>query len=409
MSFSVLADTVAIYVNDNLVPKGIIQSVSVETALDKEDLITIVVLNPFVGTTGGEARSSALRFTEASAFITGQEVEVRFVQGGEEVSLARGFIQEWLPVFPQSGLPTLTIKAFGAGILMMDGTPSVNAQDARVFEEGLSLSDIVQTIASDYGFETDIEILFNLPERPLIKKAGLSDYNFVRGLANLVGHDFFIKWSQDRGRYVLTWKEGALDDGFSTSFVWGPDYRDGSGGLPLLSFEPSFAVNGTSTNVEVFYYDQDGGVWEKIVYPPKTDRSGTEESSELEWVGDPITGQNIKPTTIEEDLAEVGGSDTARGLRIKAGGLAVEVVPAQGLKTAEDAIKFAESWWRQRQKSLLLGKGRIWGSNKVRAGQVHELNGLGSGLSGDWFFSEVNHDYSEGVYTIDFICRKVIK
>lgn len=408
MSRSVLADTVLVYVNDNLVPKGLIESVSVETALDKEDMITLVVLNPFVGTAGGQTRTSQLRFSDATAFIAGQPIEVRFVQEGEELSLARGIIQEWLPVFPESGLPTITLKAFGAGVLMMDGTPTINAKDARVFEEGLSLSDIVDSIASDYGFESDVEMLFDLPERAIVKKAGMSDYQFVRGLANLVGHDFFIKWSQETKKFVLTWKEGALEDSFKTSFVWGPDYKNGTGGLPLLSFEPSFAVNGTSTNVEVFYYDQDGGVWEKIVHPPRQNKQGEEESSELQWVGDPITGEDVKPTSVEDDLAQVGGSDTARGLRIKVGGLAVEVVPAQGLKTAEDAIKFAESWFKQRQRSLLLGKGRIWGSNWVRAGQVHTLLGLGAGLSGDWYLTEVNHDYSGGVYSIDFVCRKVI-
>ena len=409
MAYSVLADSVSVYVNDNPLPSGIVQSVSVETALDKEDLITLTVLNPFTGTSNNQTRTSQLRFIDATAFATGQHLEVRFIQQGEEVSLARGIIQEWLPVFPESGLATLTLKAYGGGILMMDGTPSVNAHDARAFSENMTISEVVSQVVNDYGFEPDVEMLFEVPQRPILKKAGMTDYAFLKGLANLVGLDFFIKWDQSLGKFRVTWKEGALTDPFSLDMIWGPDYDKSSGrAIPLLSFEPSFAINGNPSNVEVYYYDQDGGIWERVIYPAREENKEGKGSNELEWQNSALTGENVAPTSMEQDIASATESNSARGLRIKAGGFSVEVVPNEGLRTAEDAVRFAEAWWKQRQRSLILGKGRIWGFNKIRAGQVHNLQGLGAGLSGEWFFSEVNHDYSEGVYTIDFVCRKVI-
>jgi hypothetical protein len=327
MAYSVLADSVSVYVNDNPLPSGIVQSVSVETALDKEDLITLTVLNPFTGTSNNQTRTSQLRFIDATAFATGQHLEVRFIQQGEEVSLARGIIQEWLPVFPESGLATLTLKAYGGGILMMDGTPSVNAHDARAFSENMTISEVVSQVVNDYGFEPDVEMLFEVPQRPILKKAGMTDYAFLKGLANLVGLDFFIKWDQSLGKFRVTWKEGALTDPFSLDMIWGPDYDKSSGrAIPLLSFEPSFAINGNPSNVEVYYYDQDGGIWERVIYPAREENKEGKGSNELEWQNSALTGENVAPTSMEQDIASATESNSARGLRIKAGGFSVEVV-----------------------------------------------------------------------------------
>lgn len=381
-----------------------VQSIQIEQSLHSEDLITIQMANP-IKDQPGKVRTSELIMTNSRAFMPGNLVKV-YLGFGNSVGdqfVAAGLIRKYMPRFPEQGMPTIEIKAFGAGCLMMDGSWDINAKGARSFPEDTALNTMVEDIAMEYGFARDgIEPTVARPAVETVKKAGMSDYDFCKGLANMLGFEFSVKWDDDAEEWVMYWRTPKAHRTFFREFTWGPDaVLDRSREL-LLSFEPQFAIQNASTDVEVFYYDRDTLTWEKVIYPPEDPEPQRGEAKpEFEWTGD--------AETADEQLARVGDSESARGLRIQADGIAVEVVPTQNFNSAEEAYAWAEGWWRARQQHLITGNGRVYGNSKMAPGQVHDFQGLGPGLSGLWYIIECTHNFdATSGYFVDFTARRVL-
>lgn len=375
-----------------------VSSVTVERSLDKADLITLTIMNPFKDAPG-QARTSELLWTNSMAWMPGNTIEVWFAYADAPPDVVyAGIIKKWMPHFPATGMPKLQIKAFDGSSLMMDGPI---ATDPRTFEEGTTISDMVLSVLADYGFNTDaVEEVTTAPAVTTIKKAGMSDYAFVRGLANIVGFEFYVSWDAEGKVWRAVFRKPLVNDMVKKRFVWGPDFEGTGGDGILLDFYPEFVTHAAATDVEVYYFDEDTRAWEKIIYPEEEpDRENNKP--EFEWKGDDeVADDHIR---LAEDYT------SARGLRIKAGGVAVEVVPSHGIRSAETAYNFARAWWETRQSLLIQGKGRIIGWPVLDAGQVHELGGIGKALEGDWYFAEVKHRYARGsTYTTEFVARKVI-
>lgn len=388
-----------------------INSVSVELALDKADLITLVVANPFQTYTGSP-QTSDLLWTNSMAWAPGNLIHVRMGYGDKASRVGSGIIRSWLPSFPKEGVPTILLKAFDASVLMIDGYGGINASGARRSGDGVTLTDMVTSVFQDYGFGlTNIDDVLTTASVETIKKAGMTDFAFVRGLANMVGFETFVKW--DGSQWQAFWRDPTkAAKGKKKKFTWGPDYALGGSASEegiLIEFHPEFNVQNVSTDVEVYYFDRDTKTWEQIVYPKKPEsddrgRGRRQKKAEFAWSGD--------TSTMETDLAAIGTADSARGLRIKAGDVSVEVIPQTGFRTAEEATDFAKAWWRARQNLLIQGRGTIVGDSEVAPGQTHHLSGLGPGLNGDWYFSEVVHRFSKGGgtgYITEFSARRVIE
>lgn len=404
MAFDDLAPKVGIVINDTEWGESALDYVSavqVDLALDKADLITLRVENPVLDVPG-QKRTSDLVFTNSLAFMPGNIIEVYFGYGGKaDTFCAAGIIKKWMPHFPRKGVPSITVKALDGSCLMMDGAGVINCMAARRFDTGTTISDMATIAVGDYGFGVaDMEFTDQEPAVVTIKKAGMNDYAFVRGLANLVGFEFFVDWSPDAKQWVAHWRAPLVDDANKRTFTWGPDFADiGEGGI-LLDFTPEFATQGAATDIEVYYFDRDSKTWEKVIYPEKEPDHGSEKAS-FRWSGD--------AATVEADLAEVSDASTGRGLMIKASGIAVEVVPNANFNSAEEAFKWAEAWWDARQSLLLQGRGSIIGYPELRPGQVHTFQGIGAGLNGDWYIHECQHIFKKGAaYECKFVARKVV-
>lgn len=376
---------------------------TVSLALDKADQITLQIANPIKDEVG-KARSSELVFTDSLAFMPGNVVEVFMGYGNKaDTFIAAGIVRKHMPVFPGSGMPTLTIQALDGSCVMMDGSDILNATAARVMAQsdtgGFTLSEMAKVVISEYGIGVDgVEDVDTEPAVPTVKKAGMSDYAFVKGIANLVGFEFYVYWDPDAGSWEARWQAPTPDDEYKSVFTWGPDFASAGEGGVLIEFAPEFAVQGASTDVELYYFDRDTKTWEQVVYPETQNEAGKQE---FEWAGD--------ETTVDADLAEASDPETGMGLRIKASGFSVEVVPTQNFGSQEEALAWAEAWWKARQSMLIQGRGRTIGFPNMRPGQVHTFNGLGAGLSGDWYIVEVEHQFKRGSgYICDFFARKVI-
>lgn len=97
------------------------------------------------------------------------------------------------PRFEFKGRNMIVIGGFGDGIEM------TRTAKRRVFEN-MTYAQIIERIASDYGYEPLIsEGLREVV--PSMTQAGISDYDFVREIADRTGMDFFI--SQERLYFMI--------------------------------------------------------------------------------------------------------------------------------------------------------------------------------------------------------------
>jgi phage protein D len=405
MAVSVLGPQIQIFISGIEAPiTEFVTSCTVDESNEASTLISMTVANPPVDTPG-QQRTSDLLFTDSMVFMPGNIVEVFIGYGAQDKEfIGAGIIQKWSPVFPETGMPTLNIKGFDGLKLMMDGDGErgINATAARRFERWWSMTDIALQIFTEYGFNTDnvvTDVEIATLSIPAQKKAGMSDYAFIRGIANTIGWEFFIRWDWAIRKWKVYFRPPIADDSGKRTFTWGPDYsRNGQVGGLLLEFSPTFAVSGTSTDIEVFYYDEGTQTWEKVIYPEKG--PDKEKKPSFKWQGD--------DTKVSADLQNVGDANSGRGLRIQAGGVSVEVVPETGFKSYEEAFQFAKNWWQARQDMLISGAGSTIGYPKMRPGQVHEFLGIGA-LNGDWYIAEVTHEFARGSgYRTRFQARKVI-
>lgn len=399
-SFQDILPEVSIKIEDTQIGDGtsdFIQSVQCELARDKSDLITMMIANP-IKDAPGKQRTSELLWTKSLAFMPGNILEVFMSYGDNEPELvAAGIMRKWLPQFPKDGVPGLMIKAFDGSVQMMDGTDEVVATDARSFSDGMAISDMVIEVLGDYDIDdTDVETVFTEPAIPTVKKAGMNDYVFVKGLANLVGFEFFVDWDIEDRFWKAHWRKPKIDDGDPKTFVWGPDFEEGVGKSILHEFYPSFSVQGKSTDVQAFYFDRDTHTWEEVIYPAKK----SDKKQKFKWKGD--------AATVEADLQALSNSETGRGLRISAGGTSVEVLPETGFRSADEALAFARAWWQKKQELLIQGTGSITGLPSLRPNQVHNLEGI-EPLSGPWNMPEVIHKYEQGSgYVCEILARKIV-
>jgi phage protein D len=401
MAFGDIKPEVSVRINGIQLGDGtsnFVHGVKVEQSVDKIDLLTLLIANP-IGDAPGKVRDSRLLWHDSVAFMPGNVVEVLFSYGDSSpVSVGAGIIKKWLPQFPRDGVPLLTLKCFNGASEMMNGTDETVASDARVFGRGVSISDMVRQVIADYDIDpVEIDDVDTEPAVATIKKAGMTDYNFVKGLANLVGYEFFVTWNSANSRWQAHWRKPKIDDSDPKTFVWGPDYQQGSGVGLLHEFFPRFTIEGQSTDVQAFYFDRDTLTWEEVIYPPPKE---SKKKQTFRWRGD--------KRSVASDLQAIGTAESAAGLRIAAGGTAVEVLPETGFKSAEEALAFARAWWQKKQELLIEGQGTITGLATLRPNQIHELQGIGS-LSGQWNFAEIEHNYRQGEgYTCKITARKVI-
>jgi phage protein D len=364
--------------------------VEVELTRDIADMISMTVINPFreasgLGELGGQQTGSFL-FLDDTTFQPGNRIDIFMGYADATEHIASGIIQRWMPNFPESGMPVLQLKAYDHSTLLMEGEGTMAGgawseltHDA-VVSELVKRYNINQLVADTAG------------EEPVtIKKHGMTDYAFVKGLANLHGYYFKVRFDVDSNEPIAYWGESATvfpssDTQYTFTYGAGDDST-------LLSFEPQFAIRDIPSKVEVLYFDPDTKTWEQV--PVEED----DETGELKYSGD---GSLPEEPTLEQILS-------SSAYRITAGGKSVEVVPERRFQSAEAAQRWAERWIRSRKDNFITATGRVIGLETLRPGQVHVIEGVGTQLSGEYEMTSVRHifDGSSG-YVCEFFAHKVL-
>lgn len=378
------APTFALVVNGTELKYGItqfVERVEYESCDGIADAARILCTNP------------DFMLSNAKVFQPGNEVDIYMGYRPSVKHIGRVIIKRVRPNWPQNAMPTMRIVGYTKDSKMMDNAPQKSKKESgkggRQYKEQ-KYSEAVMQKAEDpiYGFSPDID---PSPEAPttFIHKAGMTDYDFVRGLANLTGYYFWVDWDEGDGKWKLHFRDPATVDKLQDTKY---NFKYNLGDLSsLLSFAPEILLQDSSTKIQAQVKNPENGRILKAEFEEESNKA-----PDTEVQGDPEAELNADHTT-------------ASDVKLFLGEFSIEVVANRTFKTEAELILWAQQWFRRQRENFVLAQGRTIGTETLRARQTHAIEGVSSGLDGDYFFNKVKHIVSKGDgYVCDFWARKVV-
>ncbi|KKM76780.1 hypothetical protein LCGC14_1376680 [marine sediment metagenome] len=317
-------------------------------------------------------------------FQPGNEIAIAFGYGTDIQHVGRVMIRRVRYNFPQDGSPAFTVEGYTRDSLMMDDSPEKGAD--RIFANE-KLSGVVRKVAGrgKYGFSLDVDDTPDTAgERAQI--GGISDYQVVKGCANLSGFFFWVDGDAD-GTWRLHFKSPAkvFDSAQQPDLIF--NYNQGDDGI-LLSFQPEVLIQGAKTKLKVIFKD------------PQTSKIIEEDIDEGTEADDVLAVPSQTEKVEEEHKA-------GTSIKIVAKDFSFEIESKKRFKTAAEAKQWAAQWFRRHREGFITGKGVLMGTASLRARQIHTLKGLSKTLDGKWYFSRVRHIFSNtDGYRTEFDARK---
>lgn len=410
-----LAPFFALYVEDVYVEWDIsqyVQRVEFESAVDLVDLVQLTIANP--GFVFVEKENQPPDFTAHKVWQPGNHVDIYFGYGPLSAAIfaGRGIIAKHMPMFPEDGIPSLTIKGYDGSFLLMDESAKVTVarnkklsgsakKDVADRFEKKTHDQVVKGFASKYGMIADVDLSTKVDT--FIQRKGMSDFQLIKGLAALNSKDFWVDWDNTKKSWVLHWKNTNQKDKAIFTFEYGKG--DDS---TLLSFEAEFGLKDQNTEIQVMYFSKKTQQWEYISI------ADTEEGADLILKKGSGQRQTARKKGIKNkarrhrDLVN-DEIKSASAIRLVASGHSIDVVPDKNFKDAQEALEFARRWFQQRKNHFIIGRGKLKGIETLRARQSHNLQGIGKRLSGDYYFTHARHIFDESAgYDIDFVAHKIL-
>jgi phage protein D len=349
----------------------------------------------------GLADVARLRISNPDRVISDSKI----LQPGNEFSLFGGYAGQTLkhlgrvliirnvPNFPQDAEPTMAVVGYTKDCLMMDNEPKKSKD--RVYPDQ-NWHDIVAKKAKEYDFTPDID---EVPGKAVswvkgkgtkgpIQKAGMNDYEFVQGIANIKGFVFWVDGDKD-GKWTLHFKDPEKMKEQETKYLFKYDFYNNSS---LLSFTPELLIKGAKTNIAVVVKDDTTGTVIKATI--EEDNQDAPDMSAF-WAAESKMDKEYPSST---------------SIRLAFDSYSFDVVTSKKFKAEADVVSWATQWFRRMRQNFILSKGKIVGTEDLMARQIHGIDGVGIGYSGDYYFHKVRHifDNSAG-YMCDIGCRKVVE
>lgn len=349
-----------------------IESVEYESADGMADMARLVIQNP------------TLDLQDLKIFQPGNEMSIWLGYGTKELEhIGRVILRRTTWSFPRDGTPKINVSGYTFDAKMMDNSPEESKR--RRFVD-MTYADIVAEVAADYGFATlDIDDTEDEPGKRA-QVAGVSDYQVIKGAANITGYFFWVDGDED-GKWTIHFKSPAnvLDAVDQPDFLF--SYNNGDL-TTLFSFNPELLIQGTKTKLKVQFRD------------PKTQKTITEE------VEEDLEAPDIQAVGEASDANE-DEIENATSIKIFFQDFSFETETKKKFKTAGEAKRWAAQWFRRQREAFILGNGETIGVESLRARQIHTLDGIGDTLVGKWYFSRVKHILNAGSgYECKFDARK---
>jgi len=380
-----LAPLFSVDVQGQPVPSGItqlIQKVEYESCDGMADVARITAINP------------EFKITDAKVFQAGNEMDIWMGYGREGMKhIGRVVITKTRPTWPESGIPTIQVVGYTKDAFMADNAPTVKKPPPKKPPRGraykdMRYSDAVKKVAesSEYNFDTDID---ETPETPttFIQKVGLSDYDFVKGLANVTGFMFWVEYNIGSSRWTLFFKNPNTYELQDKEYTFRYDYGDDS---TLLSFTPELNIRGFQT---------------KITAQIKVPGTGKMMTVEVEEESDKAPDMDAT-SQLTEDLK--GDFTTASDVKLYFQDFCFDVIANLRIVSEAELKHWVKQWYRRQRENFIMATGKVIGIEELEARQVHTIEGVEGGYDGKYYFSRVKHIIDEGGYACEFNARKVV-
>lgn len=415
-----------IAVQGSQVPAGIrqlVERVEYESSDGMADVMKVVFRDPRYIPPKGLTAKGPLRGLGAGGSGSGSQLSIRDIkvfQPGNEMSLWLGYgtslrhvgrvvIRKVRPNFPRDDIPSVEVIGYTKDSAMMDNAPQPpkekppkgkkkkKGETGRAFKN-TTFADAVRQRASNYDF------VLNVDDTPDVKsphsffqKTGLTDYDFIKGIANITGYFFWVD-GDEHGAWTLHFRNPAkLKKKVLQDKVYTFKY-DQHNLSSLLDFEPEFALQGATTKLQARVKDPVTG---KIF-----DATFEEENEETP---DPLA---VVPDDIELDIEGNvlrGEYKTASSVKLFINDYSFQARTNRRFKNEAELIAWARQWYRRHRENFILSSGTIIGIENVMARQIHRIEGIGMGLDGEYFFSNVSHQLSNtSGYELHCTMRKVV-
>lgn len=361
---------------------------------------------------GGGGSGSQLSLRDIKVFQPGNEMSLWLGYGSSLTHVGRVIIRKVRPNFPRDDIPTVEVIGYTKDSAMMDNAPQPpkekppkgkkkkKGETGRAFKN-TTFADAVKLRAADYGFSGDSADVDPTPDarspHNFFQKNGLTDYDFIKGLSNITGYYFWVD-ADEHGRWTLHFKDPAtLAKKILQTKVYTFRYDQGDIGS-LLDFEAELALQGATTKLQARVKDARTG---KLF-----DATFEEENEETP---DPLA---VVPDDIELDVEGnllEGEYKTASAVKLFIGDYSFQVRANRRFRSEAELIQWARQWYRRHRENFVLSKGTIVGVEHVMARQRHFISGIGMGLDGEYFFTNVTHKLGrDSGYQMECTMRKIV-
>lgn len=399
MAYDLTAPAFEVYIEDTLLMSDIaedIVSLEFEHTLLAATMLTLTINN------------ADQKYTDLTTFSPGNETEIHLGYGLDVGPVGRGEIVRHLPSYPQDGVPTLQIKAYDRSHRMMAqelaiaGGGSKRPQKKAV-ESGVTfigdLGTIVSVLLQKHGIAPAVDAaLYTIKPGVFAQRKGMTDYQVVRALANIYNADFVVEWDFVNKFWLgkFTKSRGLLQtERYTFTYAQGNDSN-------ILSCDLDFGLPQSPTELQVWHFEENTKTW--IPLSVEEAVPGKPEDFDPSTVA---AGGALGPgATIASTAGEIKSMSR---FKLAAQGHAF-VVNTQKFRDPAAALSFLQGWYQRYKDAFVIAQVRVPGVPTLRAGQTHEMVGLGNRYDGKYYISNVKHqmDASAG-YVCEFTGHKVIE
>jgi len=377
-------------VEDQIIPVGVsqfVEQVIYESAEGAVDMMKVSLNDP-------EKTISKLKL-----FLPGNELSLKIGYGPSAsnlVHIGRAVIVNVRPTFPLGELPSLEVTAYTKDHFMMDvrpdpdPPPNSRPKSGKPREKKINWTDtpvelIVGAIGAGHGLTADVDPV-DLPKGRVYQPLKMSNYDFIKGLANITGFYFWVDCDEN-GEWFLHFKDpekyvAEQKKMYTFKYAMGNEST-------LLTFDPEMVFKGHYTKIQAQTKTASG----KVLKSTKV------EETEHEWSTKPID-----PT--EEAEGEIG---TAQEITLFIGEYSFKAIHKGEIQDEATLDKWLEQWWKRHREDFVIGSGQVVGLESLRARQIHRLVGLVDLYDGEWLFTNVRQIFDTGPgYTCEIVGRKLV-
>jgi phage protein D len=368
--------------------------------------------------TGGGGVGSHLSLRDVRVFQPGNEMTLALGYGTSLKHVGRVVIRKVRPNFPRDDIPTVEVIGYTKDSAMMDNAPQgpktpnspiyakpetsrrrprrgghkkKAARLDRMFKNA-TFADAVRQRGLAYNFELKVDDTHDA-KHTFVQKVGLTDYDFVKGLSNITGFFFWVD-GDETGKWTLHFRDPAkVERKELQEKVYTFKYDHGNLGT-LLEFEPELAIHNAITKMQARVKDpKTGKIFDAIFH------------EENEDTPDPLA---VVPDDIDGNVLD-GEYKTASSVKIFIDEYSFTAIANRRFHSEAELIQWTRQWFRRHRENFILSTGTTIGIETVMARQIHNISGIGMGLDGEYFFSNVNHKLSNNAgYELECTMRKVV-